>query len=133
MIVLPFPPASLSGHAKGHWRTKAAVTARWRHDARLATLAAKATAPEDGDIAIRIRFVPPDRRGDRTNYANRLKPIFDGIADALGVNDRRFKPSYEFAEPEKPGRVELSISPPDLTPEAALQTRQAIDRYRGQE
>lgn len=109
MIVLPFPPASLSGHAKGHWRAKSGPTAKHREWARLATLEAKPVVPADGDIPIHVRFVPPDRRGDRTNFANRAKPIFDGIADALGVNDRRFLPTYEFAEPEKPGRVEVTL------------------------
>lgn len=109
MIVLPWPPSSLSGHAKGHWRAKAAVTKQHREWARLATLQARVFAPVDGDIRIHIRFVPPDRRGDRTNFANRLKPALDGIAQALGVNDARFLPSYAFADPEAPGRVEVSI------------------------
>jgi hypothetical protein len=109
MIVLPFPPASLSGHAKGHWRSKSGPTAKFRLWAFQATLAAKPKVPSAGDIPIHIRFVPPDRRGDRTNFPNRAKPIFDGIADALGVNDSRFLPSYTFAEPEKPGRVEVHV------------------------
>jgi hypothetical protein len=108
-IILPFPPSSLSGHAKGHWRSKSTPTATHRHWAKLATQAAKLRAPAAGDIAVHVRFVPPDRRGDRTNFPNRLKPYFDGIADALGVNDARFLPSYEFGEPEKPGRVEILI------------------------
>ena len=33
----------------------------------------------------------------------------DGIADALKVNDSRFLPSYEFCEPEAPGRVEVVL------------------------
>lgn len=110
-IVLPFPPASLSGHAKGHWRSKSTPTAKYREWAKLATLAARPSVPADGDIPIHIRFVPPDRRGDRTNFANRLKAGLDGVADALGVNDARFLPSYEFAAPEKPGRVELHLPP----------------------
>lgn len=109
-IVLPFPPASLSGHAEGHWRAKAEVTRKHRNWARLATMDAKVRGvPEAGDIKVHVRFVPPDRRGDRTNFTNRMKPYLDGVADALGVNDARFLPSYEFAEPEKPGRVELTI------------------------
>lgn len=67
--------------------------------------------PAAGDVHVRVRFVPPDRRGDRVNFANRMKPYFDGIADALGINDARFLPSYEFAAPEKPGRVEVTFSP----------------------
>ena len=109
VITLPFPASSLSGHAKGHWRSKSGPTAEHREWARLATLAASLRVPASGDIRLHIRFVPPDRRGDRTNYPNRLKPYFDGIADALGVNDSRFHPSYEFAEPAKPGRVEITV------------------------
>jgi crossover junction endodeoxyribonuclease RusA len=113
-IVMPFPPSSLSGHAKGHWRGKAAETRRWRDEAWGAALEAgarKAKLP-DGDIALAVRFVPPDRRSDRTNLPNRMKPIFDGIADALKVNDRRYLRTYEFAGPETPGRVEIMIGSP---------------------
>ena len=109
MIRLPFPPSLLSGHSKGsHWpKTKA--TKQWREWARIATMEAAPAVPDEGDIIIRVRFVPPDRRSDRTNFANRMKPIFDGIADALHVNDRRFLPAYEYAEPEAPGRVEIVL------------------------
>ena len=109
MIVLPFPPSCLSGHNKGHYRVKAPIIAKHRQWARDATLAAMPTVPATGDIPIRFRFVPPDRRSDRMNMPNRLKPYADGIADALGVNDVRFLPTYEFAEPDKPGRVEVSV------------------------
>lgn len=109
MITLPFPPSSLSGHAKGHWRRKAAITKKWRAWAFAAALTAKVNAPAEGDIRIVVRFYPPDRRGDRTNFPNRMKPIFDGLADALKVNDRRFVPAYVFCEPEKPGRVEITL------------------------
>lgn len=111
MIVLPFPPASLSGHAKGHWRRKALVTRIWRDDAYHAALAAKLRhlVPVDGDIRLAVHFYPADNRGDRTNYPNRCKPIFDGIADALRVNDRRFVPEYHFHEASKPGRLEIQV------------------------
>lgn len=112
MIVLPWPPASLSGHANGHWRAKAALTKKhraWAHDA---TLAARIAPPADGDILLRVHFTPPDRRSDRTNFAIRMKASFDGIADALGVNDRRFVPSYTYGEPEKPGRVTVDVVTP---------------------
>ena len=109
MIVLPFPPSSLSGHAKGHWRAKAAATKKHREWARLATLSAAPTVPESGDIRVHVRFVPPDRRSDRGNFPVRMKAYFDGIADGLGVNDRRFVPFYEFAEPQKPGQVVVTV------------------------
>lgn len=108
-IELPFPPASLSGHNTGHWRRKSGVVAKHREWARRATLATCPAAPASGDIRIGVTFYPPDRRGDRVNYPNRMKPYFDGIADALKVNDSRFIPSYQFAEPEKPGKVVVRI------------------------
>jgi len=113
MIVLPFPPASLSGHAKGNWRAKAAVTKKHRAWAKAATLAVAPSIPREGDIAVRVRFTPPDRRGDRTNFPNRMKPYLDGIAEALGVNDARFLPTYEYTEPRKPGQVVVTVGAPE--------------------
>ncbi len=109
-ITLVWPPSSLSGHANGNRWAKSALVKKHRAWARVATLEAGAIAvPADGDIPVLITFVPPDNRGDRTNYANRLKPAIDGIADVLRVNDKRFLPSYAYAAPEKPGRVEVVI------------------------
>jgi crossover junction endodeoxyribonuclease RusA len=111
MIAVPFPPASLSGHNSGHWRAKSKTVRQYREWACIMTKQAKITAPATGDIRLRITFYPPDRRGDRTNFANRAKPIIDGVADALGVNDRRFLPEYHFGEPEQPGRVTIEVIP----------------------
>jgi hypothetical protein len=109
VIVLPFPSSILSGHAEqGRW-AKARAVKEHREWARLATLEELPTVCPQGDIRVHVRFVRPDMRGDRVNFPNRMKPYFDGIADALGVNDARFLPSYEFAEPEKPGRVEVTV------------------------
>jgi hypothetical protein len=109
MIVLPFPPASLSGHNKGRWDGKRCVVAKYRSDAAKAVRALGITVPPTGDIRIIIAFYPPDRRGDRVNFPIRVKPQIDGIADALGINDSRFLPSYIFGEPEKPGKVVVVI------------------------
>ena len=128
MIELPFPPATLSGHAKGHWRSKSDPTAKYRQAAREATEKVMPAVPATGDIAVHVRFVPPDRRGDRVNFPNRCKPLFDGIADALGVNDKRFVPWFEFAEPEKPGRVEVRIYPqPNTLRQPVVRTPSAVN------
>lgn len=110
MIELPFPPASLSGHAKGnsHWG-KSTITKHWREKTALVARAAGLRAPPEGDIHVHITFVPPDRRGDRVNFPNRCKPIYDGLADALAVNDSRFVPSFTFCEPEKPGKLIVEL------------------------
>ncbi len=110
MIELPFPPASLSGHAKGHWREKSGPTAKHRAWAYAATKAVRYMPPAAGDISIHVTFYPPNNRGDRVNFPNRMKPYFDGIAEALGVNDARFLPHFHFCAPVgEPGRVEVRI------------------------
>lgn len=109
MIELPFPPASLSGHAKGKWWNSSPVVAKYRKWAAMATVAAGAQVPDAGDIRIAFTFYPPDKRGDRVNFPIRIKAQIDGIAEALGVNDSRFLPAYYFGLPEKPGRVVVVI------------------------
>jgi len=110
VIELPWPTSDLSGHQDGRWRRKAPIVAKHRAWAKAATLAAKIGVPATGDIRVIVTFYPPNRRGDRVNFPNRMKPYFDGIADALKVNDSRFLPSYQFAEPVAVGKVVVVLA-----------------------
>lgn len=109
VIELPFPPSELSGHNNGQWFNKSGIVAKHRKWAFTATKAARPTVPAKGDVRLHIHFHAPDNRGDRTNYWNRCKPYIDGIAEALGINDRRFLPSKSFGANEPGGRVLISI------------------------
>lgn len=113
-ITLPFPTAKLSGHNNGGWRTKAPDVKRARALAWATTMEHKTrfSLPGDkADILIEMRFYPPDRRSDRVNFANRMKPYIDGVAEALGVNDQRFLPDYRFHDPDKENpRVEIDVA-----------------------
>ena len=110
MIELPFPPASLSGHSDKHFWRMRPIIKKHRDWARKAAMAANlGPFPDTGDIRVSATFYPPDRRSDRVNMPARLKPYWDGIADALKVNDRRFLPSFHFAEPVKNPRVVVVI------------------------
>lgn len=108
-IVLPWPPATLSGHNNGHWRGKSAIVAKHRAWAFQATKAARPSVPAKGDILVTVDFYPPDNRSDRLNFPNRMKPYFDGIAEALGVNDKRFLPAFNFYAPVEGGKVIVQI------------------------
>jgi crossover junction endodeoxyribonuclease RusA len=110
-IVLPWPPRELSGHSDKHFWRMRPIIAKHRDWAYKATLAADAFIDDNAEYDIRViaTFYPPDRRSDRVNLPTRLKPYWDGIADALKVNDRRFLPSYHFAEPVSDARVVISI------------------------
>ena len=113
-IILPFPTAKLSGHNSGGWRKHAPTVKRARALAWATTMEHKTrfSLPGDkADILIEMRFYPPDRRSDRVNFANRMKPYIDGIAEALGVNDARFLPDYKFCAPDKENpRVEVDVA-----------------------
>lgn len=96
IITLPWPPSGLSGHNNGSWKSKSGLVKRHRDWASKATLsAALGFILPDGDINTHVSFYPPNNRSDRLNYPNRMKPYFDGISDALRVNDKRFDvPNY---------------------------------------
>jgi hypothetical protein len=46
---------------------------------------------------------------DFDNAIASLKASLDGLADALRVDDNRFRLSFAWGEPCKPGRVEIVI------------------------
>jgi crossover junction endodeoxyribonuclease RusA len=110
MIELPWPPASLSGHNNGTYRTKASIIKKHRKHAFEVAKAAKLKVNATGDIPVCVTFHAPNNRSDRINYWGRCKPYFDGIADALGVNDKRFVPAgYRIGENIKGGKVVVTI------------------------
>jgi hypothetical protein len=89
---------------------RAKATKAYRMSAYWATKATDArAATEAGDILLHVLFNPPSRRSDRQNYPGWIKAGIDGIADALGVNDRRFDPVYSYGEPVKGGRVVVTL------------------------
>jgi hypothetical protein len=109
IIELPWPSSELAGHNRGHWSSKARIVATHRSWAFHATREVRPTVPETGDIHVHICFTPPHNRGDRANMPIMLKPYLDGIAEAMGVNDKRFLPSYEFLPARKPGKVTVTL------------------------
>lgn len=116
-IVLPWPDARLNPNSRTHWRELARVKAGAREDARIVTFGAmqrhfatQADFAGAEPISYIVAFYPPDNRHrDDDNMIGSFKASRDGIAEALGVNDRRFAPHYFFRPPEKPGRVEVEV------------------------
>lgn len=117
-IVLPWPDARLSPNARVHHQVLAAAKKQARKDGAYATLeamhgrigATRAHFAGDFGIPMRILFVPPDKRlRDADNALASMKAYLDGIADALAVNDERFRPSIEMCAPERPCCVEVLV------------------------
>ena len=116
-LTLPWPPRSLSPNHRAHWAAKAKAAKAYRSQCGLLTLAEYQKAKKNGlridpDHAVRLHllFVPPNRRAyDRDNLVSWCKQLFDGIADALVVNDRMFRlDSIEVSE-ELGGMVKVEI------------------------
>lgn len=115
-ITLPWPDKRLSPNARQHWaqlakvKADARTEAAWTVKAQMPLQARRTVAEGEGRIPLRIAFYPPDnRRRDDDNMVGSFKAYRDGIADALGVDDRRFRPHYFFEDAAKPGRVEITI------------------------
>lgn len=97
------PSSTLSPNAKPHWGTRARQAKVEREAAYYETrqailLEAMSVAVdqlrcEDGPITVEITVGwPPGRKiHDADGALGALKPTLDGIADALGVNDKRFR------------------------------------------
>lgn len=103
-FTLPWPPATLGPNSRGHWRKGARDRKRFRSACYVTALdqgARTLQMPADGPIALTITLHPPcRRRRDLDNAIAAMKAGFDGLADALRVDDSRFTWSQppKFAE-----------------------------------
>jgi crossover junction endodeoxyribonuclease RusA len=114
IITLPFPPLHCwpNARSRSHWpSTDAKAKAkRWAY---LATRAAAGGFSGDGSsipVTVHVHAKPrgPLPDGDNVNAA--CKAYFDGIAEALGVNDRHFVVAAPvFGERVKGGKVVIKI------------------------
>ena len=120
IIKLNWPDKLLSSNARGASKSavlaKAVLTRKHREWAATEVISrlrrnGSLDLPARGDIPITITFSAPSFRFDRQNMPGLVKSYVDGIADALGVNDRRFLPEYRYARPSPPwGSVTIEIA-----------------------
>ena len=92
-VILPWPVKDLNPNSRLHWSKVAKAKQNYRKVCWALALNAKIKVSKTGDapIHLRVTFFPPDKRGrDLDNMFAMMKSAFDGIADALKVNDKRF-------------------------------------------
>ena len=115
-ISLDIPPLTVHPNARTHWAIRSKATKSVRCGARIATLNATArgsTSPPDAILNVRCRWYFRDRRRrDTDNLLAWMKAAFDGIADGLGYDDRRFVhwPAVVDCDRDRP-RVEVDLWP----------------------
>ena len=112
-ITLPWPAPALRSNERVHWAEKARAT----KDARNHAWAVAMETPRIEcvpDATIFIEYYPPSRREDVHNVPASLKAYIDGIADAMGCDDKGFTVDYptQWAGVSKPGKVVFRIAPP---------------------
>lgn len=113
-LTLPWPHKDLTPHAKGNWRPKAKATKAYRELAFW--LSKEAGVKADLQAILTFTYHPPNlARRDVQNMHGRLKAAIDGIADAMGCDDNRFRPRFpdHFAAPVKGGAIIVQI---EVTP-----------------
>ena len=104
-LVLPWPDRALHPNTRGHWARRSKATKHARHFAYMCAMQAgwKPGAAPEGRIHVWIDAYPKDRRRrDADGLLSSMKAALDGIADALGVDDRRFVP-HPFVKDEVRG------------------------------
>jgi len=110
IVALPWPPRELHPNTRPHHMQRARAAKAYRTVAFWAAEMAGVSAPTDGEVMLSVTFNPPDnRKRDLDGMFSASKSGFDGIADALQVNDYRFAFTIRRAEPLKGGKVVVSI------------------------
>ena len=111
-VTLPWPPKDLSPNARIHWSRRSKAAKAYRRACHVLTLEAGIRGVDwAGDIHLWIDFYPPDRRHrDDDNMVAAFKAGRDGMADAMGLDDKRFR-IHPFVKSEIGGRVKIRITP----------------------
>lgn len=113
-LILPWPHKDLSPNARKHWRARQRESKKGRALAYLVAIEAglKLAQIPAGRLHLHITFHPPTRRlPDDDNMLARFKPYRDGIADALGIDDKRFiSHPLVSTEVRKGGQVVVRIT-----------------------
>jgi Holliday junction resolvase RusA-like endonuclease len=114
VLDLSWPPADVSPNAHhGHWGQRYRAQQSYKTTCAWEIKACKLPRLPAGSIPeIHTVFFQPDngRKRDWDNMIASSKYALDAIAEALGVNDNKFRLSFEFdVPPEKDGRLHLEI------------------------
>ena len=109
IITMPWPHPILNPNDKSHWtkkrRQKSAQVVNWY-------FACKDEKLPRGSYKFSIELCPPDnRKRDVDNCIASLKSGLDGLSQASGVDDSKFKIQWpaEFSAPRKGGAVIVTV------------------------
>ena len=95
-IELPWPPKELSPNARLHWTKLAKAKKTYRGACYYAAREQGVVEQAAGSLHLALTFFAPTRRAyDLDNALARMKSGLDGLADALGVDDKHWSLSIQ--------------------------------------
>ncbi len=102
-VTLPWPSKDLSPNARVHWSKKSKAAKAYRHNCHILTQQAITLGQifdlGAGKLNLWLIFYPPDRRArDDDNMIASFKSGRDGLAAALGIDDKRFISHIEVSD-----------------------------------
>lgn len=116
-IILPWPAPGLFPNRKNgrHWALTQSLKKKAQADGYLAALAARGGDKTALPIPLAMSIVfnaPSARLADLDNLLASQKPAIDGIAKALGIDDKHFRPVTldRSIDPAKKGFVKITFS-----------------------
>ena len=115
IVEFPWPPKEVSPNFKraNHWRKYYKQANNYRFVSKALVNAAKLREP-GAWMPVSVTFYPPnDLRRDRDNIKAGFKHGLDGIADALGIDDFNFDPTYRFEAKVPGGKVVVAFEVPE--------------------
>jgi crossover junction endodeoxyribonuclease RusA len=109
-LSLPWPDRVISSNGRANRYKKARKVKEARGYAYWVAKEAKVSPWPSASLE--FTYHPPSQRGDVHNVASGLKAYIDGIAEAMGVDDRKFTVQYptRFSESKKGGEIIVKIS-----------------------
>ena len=112
-ITLSWPNRALHSNSRAHWAVKSRATKSYRGEAW--AVGKVANLPFWPNAILEFTFHPPHLKYDVQNIPSSLKAAIDGIADAMGCDDRKFRVRYpsEFAEKVKNGSIVVTVKEND--------------------
>lgn len=116
-VDLPFPAKALWPNGRAHYHAKARAVKdhrAWANTATIAALPVCHPAVFAGEHILPVHIAVTAKPGgplpDKDNCIAAAKSYLDGIADRIGVNDRRFAaPTVEFIGRSKMGGFSITI------------------------
>ncbi len=98
-VLLTWPEKEANPNSRAHHMVLHRVKKKMRKAAWALATQAGLRAPSDGPIKIHTTAFPPDKRHrDGDNFLASCKAYFDGIADAMKVDDHRFVHSFDMTD-----------------------------------